>query len=546
MGVLKSSEGIYGGDEEVATGEVRAADSNVVPYDILDGIPYEERYAPGTGFMATYNHRSYASALTNETAQIPAPTSKRGSSRFSYQFISSMEEYERNISANFAMSLSYQAIGASASVECASNYRFGLTSTTLLIHYEELESRYQQLNTDNCKLTTAAQKILNEHPEKFRKEYGDYFVAGYQYGGVYNAYISITTETEEQLDTLKAALSGSFKSGNNSISAEAQAEMKRAMKNCNAQISVEIRTIGAGNSLPDSQIIPNDSNYSAIDAVVNQLASFRNKLASSFDPKSYSPVKVMLKRYYTLDAVRSKIDRAIPITVEHRKKIEAFNRELISVRGYYNMFNGLPSNQVEDKKLADYRSRLEDVIGTVTHDEGFYENSSLLNQTMNKAQALNTELKPIGERYVFYRMLVDAQNKENWGGRLPYGTGKSGYTSFNKSKLVTEDINAGSWNEEHKTVKLGQGYQSWWPEYTATQKNGSRDAIFIYFETWRDGNWRNGKYSDTDITAKVNNPPAIGKNYTTFTFKRGDNFTGNWHIKRQTMRFNTTLYPFKL
>ena len=87
---------------------------------------------------------------------------------------------------------------------------------TLVIHFEVTETDYRRLTTkgyndfafDN-RLHKKAKKM---NPDRFRKEYGDYFVAGYQYGACYEASIAITTDTTEQLDEVKSGLnlSGSY------------------------------------------------------------------------------------------------------------------------------------------------------------------------------------------------------------------------------------------------------------------------------------------------------------------------------------------------
>ena len=55
---------------------------------------------------------------------------------------------------------------------------------------------------------------LEMMPDEFRDEYGDYFVAGYQYGGMYEAHITITTSTSEQLDKVKMQLGAKLRAMN--------------------------------------------------------------------------------------------------------------------------------------------------------------------------------------------------------------------------------------------------------------------------------------------------------------------------------------------
>ncbi len=538
MGILKRSEGIYSDDEGAnTTASFRAsANDNIVPPDFLYDIPYESRYAEGSGFLATTNLREFASALTTASSKVPTPTSKQGSTHYTYQFISSMEEYERSISANFAMSLSYSAVGASASASYSNNYKFGLNSTTLLIHYDELESDYRYVDIDKCQFTSDALAKLNSGSEEFRRNYGDYFVAGYQFGGTFNAFITITTETSEQLYSVEAAIEANLKSSA-TFNANVGAKVKESLERNNAQISVEIRTIGAGNNVPEIKNVADSGNYSSIAAVAEAFTAFRNSLAESFSPSTYAPVKVVLRRYYTLNGVRDKLSQAIPITLDHRKKIEQLNRELISMRGYYNVVKAIPTGHIQSSVADSYASRFNDIIDTVTlTGNPFYENYNQVNTTLGRAKTLSQELKDLGGSYVFYRKLVYAQaiEKRGW---LPNGNSYSGCVDFPISEAVTSDINAGIWSTEKRTVKIGDGYRTWHPIYDA----GSNGA-FCYIRVWCH---TSEHWYDDDEKRQCTWPPAVGRQQARFIFTRHTNGQGSWEIERRTMRFNSTLYPFR-
>ena len=547
MSVIKSSEGIHDSGEDgkaSASYEVTAAADYITLPHYLHDIPYDKRYSLGAGFMATTNINSYVSAFTEDSdLTIPVPEAKSGvETDFSYKFISTTEEYEQNISVNFAMSLSYNAVGGSSTVNCTDNFKFGLTSTMLVIHYDEIETTYRELKVANCELREQAKNLLNTDPASFRNKYGDYFVDAYQYGGVYNAFITITTETSEQLDSLKVSLEASL-NGQTEKEGDAKydfktnlgSEIKTALSRSGAQINVRIKTLGAGDSTPESKVVPDNGNYSAIDSVLSQLTTFRNKLAGSFTPQSYAPITVRMRRYATLDEAASKIPETIPVTVDQRKSIENFNREILAMRGQYNFIDGIPQSNIQRSVVNSYKSRVDDIIKTITIEgNAFYEKFSLLNETMTKARNLKNELKALGDRYLFYRKLIIAQNNEPRGFFPRPGHISSGYTDFNTSPTVTSDIKAGFSKWEEFGYKVGKN-RTWSPSYTATQKNGSSEAIFCFWKAYCAG------YEDK---RQVNNSPAVGKNQLSFTFQRGGAHDGYWTTTRRTMRFNSTLYPF--
>ncbi|MBR0221014.1 MAG: hypothetical protein IJQ63_04505, partial [Synergistaceae bacterium] len=93
----------------------------------------------------------------------------------------------------------------------------GETSTNLVIHYEIMENGYRSLSynaLDNAWKTKGFFKAVENlakgsddiFPTEFRNLFGDYYVSCYQYGACYDAYISITTETSEQVKEVENKL----------------------------------------------------------------------------------------------------------------------------------------------------------------------------------------------------------------------------------------------------------------------------------------------------------------------------------------------------
>ena len=352
---LRSSSGIVDGDEEFADADAEtaefssAADQGVTQIEsVIYGVPYEDAYQLGAGFMATTNLQALnETALEKFELEAPKSTDQIGTTKFTYSFISSKEDYEQKMGNNFSLGLTKAALGVSTSVQTTNTMKFGLTSTTLIIHYEEMETFYRSLPLNEYKLTEDAQMVADyEGSDAFREEYGDYFVAGYQYGGMYDAYITITTETSEQLDKVKLQLGAKLKtmakvgSGDKAqevlqTSADLQfsQESQEILKENKAEITVQIRTIGAGNTTPTDISVPNSKDITAMNNVIGELTQFRNNLARAFDPSNYVPVNVMMRRYRSLSGMRSKIDAYIPVPPAVTAQIKSFNRALLNMRG---------------------------------------------------------------------------------------------------------------------------------------------------------------------------------------------------------------------
>ena len=523
LGVMKSYAGIY--DDERVTGGLTANPQKIS--DTVSGIPYDSRYSLGTGLMSTSNINTFTTAIKSKCLKLSTPQSRRASTLFKYSFISSAEDYEREISAKTELSFSYNTVGGGANANYSDTFKFGSTSITFMIHYEELESEYREIDPQDCELTTDAENILNQSSKAFRDNYGDYFVAGYLYGGFYNAFITITTETTEQTSDIEASIKGSYKGGA-TVDANFAAAVKNAIKRNNASITVEVKTAGANiEVLPDTPVM---TGASALDTVVNQLSS--RTLANAFTPDSYVPVKVMLKRYRNVRGLNGKISQTMPFTTDHWNNIRALNSELITVFGLCNSLAAIPAGNINYNARNGYLERFESIRRSLNND--FYENPDQVRTTLREAKTLKDELQALFDRYVFYRKLVWAQAIEPRGYFARAGHVRSGYSSYNTSKVVQSDLNAGSYNKEECVYKLGQN-RTWSPYYTATQKNGSGEAIFCFIDVNCYG-WEDKR--------QFNNSPAVGKKNISLTFQRGSVHEGHWVVSRKSMRFNSTLYPF--
>ena len=558
MSNLRSSAGIVDGDEEAdaeAAGFSSAADQGVTQIEsVIYGVPYEDAYQLGTGFMATTNLQALSeTALEKIEIEAPKSTDKVGTTKFTYSFISSKEDYEQKMGNNFSLGLTKAALGVSTSVQTTNKMKFGLTSTTLIIYYEEMETFYRSLALKDYKLTEDAMMAAEEEgSDAFREEYGDYFVAGYQYGGMYDAYITITTETSEQLDKVKLQLGAKLKtmakvgSGDKAqevlqTSADLQFsnETQEILKNNKAEITVQIKTIGAGNTTPTDIAIPNSKDISAMNKVVGELTKFRNNLARAFDPSNYVPVNVMMRRYRSLSGMRTLLDAYIPVPPAVTAQIKAFNRALLNMRGYYNVIGSLPNNKIDTSIQEEWNKKFYGIVDPIiAAGNSFYLNPSKIDAELPKVEELSKQLKAIGDRYTFYSMLVNAQEKEPKlkGSEVknqPFGAngGSTGYKSFAVSAAVTEDIKEGEEKFTEKIETVNVGNKEWYPEL---------DAGEGFINCWIGVLCKNPHDTNRDVI----DSPAVGKRRSKFFFRTGYDRDCEWYINWQTMRFNRELYPF--
>jgi len=561
---MKRYYGIY--DETDTTsaqlsnaGEVKLSSATSRIPTTLSGIQYNDDYTLGSGFFGITGYSAKGRAMQPITLSVP--TSKNTKTYYKASFVSSQQEREKASNTTVGVSLSLGGFELKASLSSLSSYKFGLTSTTYVIHYEEVETTPRLLNDTEYKLTSEAAAQLANGYTNFRNSYGDYFVAGYTYGGTFDAYISITTETTEQLKSIKSGLEASF----NSVNAKVTNETKNSIKNSGASIKIEIKTFGAGASDP---ITKKDAD--GLDSIASELQKFRNVLASA-SASDLAPVRVYLKRYSTLSDVTAKMDQenndgTIPIPSDKALLIYSFNRSLMTLGSYHQVIADLEDSQIDSSVRNGYANSFQSVVQKIQTDTTFYDDDSKVKSTQEEIKKLSQELKDLGDRYAFYHMLQAAQTQEKEvyskynmkdddasdedTSYQPFGGhkgGSTGYSEFFVSTAVTNDINEGKSEELDGRQSYKAAGRRYWgtsdhnlsnvsSSYTAKTKSGSTDAAFCYVSASCE--------NDTDCHRRFSNYPVVGKSKLDFDFKSGYSRDATWVVTYKTMSFTKEKYPF--
>ncbi len=546
---MLASERIY-----AAGGKLSASDIQIE--STMKGIPYDKDYDLGVGFLAISNLQALSNALDTRDGDLEdrliEPKRNAVQTRYTCSFIDTAEEYANMVSKNFNLSLSKNASGASSSVESSSNYKLGHTSTTLVVHFEETETKYHYLSFNGLFMKNAAKRKLANNKSSFREEYGDYFVSGYLNGAVFDAYVTITGETTEEVKKASAALSASFQTTSMDASGKISLskEMETKINNESIKIAVEIRHIGAGSWKPTTSTDVG-TKLGALQSVSQELYKFRSYLADPQNKdKKYAPVKVMLDRYRELyEYDPDSFDLYLPISVSHARDIELLNQELVTLRGYKNTLNsGKEDMAWDDMGPSSLDKDCSDLLSEVVRrGNKLYSNHDDVKKYLADARALNKRLRAMCERYEFFNSLVKAQQTElqyaNYPARdKPFGpTRMSGYPSYMASSAVQSDIDAGKKvkMDNYVSYKSGYGYYArpWEPEFTAQTDNGSSDAIFCYWEF-------SGQGDDGSTERNITSSYAVGKKEAKFHFDTAWWLNPVWTLQYQSMRYNRTLYPF--
>ena len=546
--------GVYEEEDEEDTDGQIAETAALIVYDTTEiqsqllGIPYDTQYDLGKGYNALTNLAAATkTAFANTDDDLASLMPKSGGTpgtKFTYRFVSTQSEMEKEMGTQASLSLAGNALGLSSS--SSTNYKFGITSTTLLIRYSELEPKYRELPRKKLVLDQDAQDALEEGSSAFRDDYGDYYVAGYQYGGSYLASLTITTRTTEQLDKMKTGISTNLQNsdGESIVSGDFSNTMKNLSKENNATITYQSVTHGMSKEPVRSGVVSGDK---AVDELVKGLSQFKSDIASKFSAETYSPVFVKLSRFRNLPEMRKKIDRDIPVSSDHAVNIMSFNREVMNMRGYYNVISQKETDAVIDPSVVQgYEGRFNKVINTVTlNSNRFYTDPTLIPTLLPEVKTLCTEMKALGDRYTFYRMLMQAQQdqKDRFGSTdsMPQINAQGieyGYSSFGCSNAVRGDIEAGTTKGEMREESKVEtnwaknpipGYR-WQGSFDAGANN-----IFCYLHFTTDN-------KDGDKYCKIGSP-CVGRQKVQYDCWSGNSHSYGFRFQLMPMRFNSKDYP---
>ena len=481
----------------------------------IEGIPYEDRYHIGRGAMAVtfldppggmeigtikeaydkafsaYDYDGNNTGSSKDVGMHPVANPMPLMTDKYIKFVSTASQAETLTKTTNEVSLATSALGISAGTGSTNNFKFGITSTTLVIHFEETEVGYRELSySQTLKAWQDAglfdvlqdESFYQTGPDfvkNFRNDFGDYYVSGYQYGACYDAYIAITTKTSEQIDTVKRKLLANLNLDNVTASADLSKETKNVLAENEAEFSIRIVTNGMGQGpteIPMPEGVTSRDNK-AIDHTFDQLLKFTKSLTNTSKRANYAPVRVMMSRWKRnlmlglLMKKKGDVNGTIPLTVGKKNKIIALNTKLKTLRGYNNVvMDNSAISSTASKTIGPEFNVVMNTISSVSDDFYGDKYQSTFDSVDKKVDELIPKFKALSDRYVFYTKLVLAQQAEKKyyseqlsmlskfeeGSdnaykivrQMPFGPnddkgGSSGYDQFAYSEYVQADMDAG-------------------------------------------------------------------------------------------------------
>lgn len=529
----------------------------------ISGLPYTETYRLGSTYSAITDMSSVAGTnaigleeLLEENRKNQKTTQTK--TNFWTELVTTREESEKHseVTAGGGVALAKKAAGeVNFSVGTTSNYKYGLTSVTLVIHFEVVEPQYRLLTAkqynefaEDNKLHRKAKKLS---PDEFRRQYGDYFVAGYQYGACYEASIAISTETMEQIEEVKSSIQGKGSYSDVTVSLDLKQKMENTLKKNNARLSISVVATGMGDSVPTNIPIMHSSDIAGIEQVFSEYSKFYSQVMQNLAAKNYDsfvPVRAFWMRWRSLPCIADQVldrwegepgyDGTIPITPEKLGQAQAMHSALVDLRAYYNASDRV-RGVLDSPITTPINTEFNDIIGTITaKGEDFYTGSgditAEINEYFPRIITLSSTCKGWTDRYVFYNKLIEAQKREKaiYDGLLsrisgyaddsgdskrletvrdmPFGEtngGSSGFKSFPVSMKVTEDFNA---CERYPTKVFDKKVnRAWGCHRRHYVEEGTRGATRL--------EWTEGQRSNTYLTEDWK--PEVGDAYIEATPK---------------------------
>ena len=567
---------------------------SVIPDAEISNVPYDPIFEEGAGFYAHSGLRAVTNVIDDEAfspkvmRKFTMPTPGNGSlagmkENFSVNVIATEEEHDRAMEignmSNFA--LLRDALGYAKRQDYA---RLGSDHTKIIqVRYELIEDKPRIPDKSVLKLLDEALDELKEDgSENFTNEYGDYFVAGYTWGNRYDATIEVVTEPGKSfyngedyrmgdmilgsqfqasfyVDYLYPNIYDSATICNNAgkyvqeflkhVVNDAVAErdqgksperygnyktkgeyilhkIQQEFNNVTIRVSHSSRTGGGG-----------DLTFSLED-FANNLASYV-KSAKKMQRSQYEKLYVTLRRYREIEAAKPYISEEITTKRGRYDAIRKLTETVFKTRCYYNALMAIPASNLKDGTATQNKWKDEFETQLVTRMKGglnyICADEGRINEYYNKFNALYEKYKALAERYNFYRYFVLAQkngSSPSWSDSNDKydGSWERGFTTYDKSKIVQADMNAGEYREDkHKeSATSGNGYADFSDSY-------SNERI----------NWFKTGYKDTNhCTGRDVNGTTIGRKSYHWHYTGGASRRLEVYFYYRTTRMTDEDYPF--
>ena len=519
-----------------------------VPYDEEFRLTYDSKKriytSNGVGFYAHTGMPGQSRAAALDTFTIPSPRSAKAlpvKKEFYSYTINTLNELIRdlNLGAMSTFSLGMNALGKRPIT--TTNVRLGQISKTLLFRYEAIENSPRLAKFDLVNFSDRAKRYLKIGSDRFREEFGDYFIYGYTWGARYDAVISVTAQRYELLNdfcdkmiaTANLAVDGEDYSNN-------LQELEKIRLNNKISVMGEFVVSGGGKSV--SPLAASGT----IENLMAGLVDFKKNVDGKYASRAnFVPLMVSLKRFRDVPG-GDVLSKKLPISEKHFDAIQDFTRSIILLRCYYNTMAAVPVDTLIDgqEKINEWKDEFEACIGSINLAvNDICESEDLLDKTALRVNTLMTKFKDLTERYVFYRKLVTLQesNQQSRG--------------FSGSVESEDSVASGGFPDYYaSTVVCGDYYKGGAEKWKSISYTGG--AMLFDWHTWQPsesntnyGDWRNvwveAKSHKTNQSSGTDQQyPTIGRKGFAWKFEGAGTRRAEWYLNVQIAHMPNDKYPF--
>jgi hypothetical protein len=393
---------------------------------VISGIPWGDPFTFGAGVDAVTGSVT-GSALKPFT---PKKRTIKTSSEH-YSFIQSDSDLNREVEVSASGKYNIEGVTVSASSKYLGRLEFSELAITLLAKYQSEYDGYDE--ADSYELTDDAKKLITE-PPKFRKAYGDYFIAGGKRSSLFTATYTCKSSTAKSMDEFKASLGGEAPEV---FTAEGSVRFLQAASQHNISISADLFIEGYQGTSPIGPWTP--------EKIMEALAWFKSN-------EEGTDLQAKLKHYST-------IDPNYPRTIEVAPEVFVELRQLYTtVWDIRSGYDSLPRYYQEQFKRA-----------YTEVDSGVPANQSIMATDADKrlayqqkADSLMSNLNDVYARMDFYFKVLNVVGTEPAkDDKIEEGTGQQtwmyGFSTYTKSGAVVI---------QNRYMRYNESWQIGWREHT--------------------------------------------------------------------------------
>lgn len=360
---------------DLASAIVAPQDSDLAM--ILSNVTWKDDFDLGVGVDAVTGMTAVPAV---EVFNVEKHDIQKG--RQSVNWVRSESKLREEIGA--AISGSYNAVAVS--VDNRNRYleelRFSSVSTTLLAVYQFENTDYDQAPRSAYRLTDEARSLL-AHPEKFRSQYGDYFIAGGKRGAKCIVLYQCQARSIAKLKSFQSAVGG----GNEIFSSKGSTKFSKAAEKYGISITIRVDYVGIRGQQPALPKTPGE--------VPGIIEKFKKQAAGTY-------VRAKMVHYASL---APELPRTVAVSPDVFSDLHQLYGKVWEAR---SLFGSAP-----DHYQRDYKTRLQQLNDDVQSNQSRLPNDRKLRQRCHhQVDSLLSDLRLVRDRQELYFLALDARSTE--------------------------------------------------------------------------------------------------------------------------------------